>query len=243
MQLKASPSGLEWVAATEGGEVYYGLQLKPLANVFTMPARRVASGITFVDSKTFYVSANTSSRGFVYRLQCTPNCTTESIWRHEPEGDITAISVDPLASNTLLVAVRARGVFRGIRDTSGKWTWNSYNNGLPFGVTVTDMKPHTGGSVVAATYGRGAFELFSKKPGSQNLAAMGHVIEFDLNPESPHTVLATLKIDSTPGLFFTTQKPLQTILQNASNNHRLVIIEYVIDGNSNRIISVKLAGP
>lgn len=241
VQLQASPSGLEWVAATKGGEVYYGSQLKPLLKVFTMRDRGVASGITFVNSKTFYVAANTSSRGFVYRLQCSANCTAESIWKHEPEGDITAISVDPLAPNTLLVAVRALGIFRGVMDTSGKWTWNRYNNGLPFGVTVTDMKPHTRGSVVAGTYGRGAFELFSRIPGPQKLTVTAHVIEFDLDPEPPHTVLASVEIDSPPRLFFTTDKPLQAVLRNAFQNHRLVIIEYVIDGSSNRIVSVRFA--
>lgn len=164
-----------------------------------------------------------------------------------------AITIDPLAPNTLLAAVRDRGVFRGVRSAPKIWSWTEFNNGMPFGVTVTDLEPQSNGGIIAATYGRGAFQLFSRiTTPPPPLTAVGFVILYEVArafPDQPpgehNPILQTIELDSKPGFTFTsTGGPLfRAVVDTARQNNRKVEITFtpvVGSPSSGNIISVKL---
>ena len=151
-------------AATDTGDVFYGIAGQPpLAQAFHSPNPASASSITFANQSTFYVSMNagpsSALQGVIYRLQCSAGCTSENAWPGYTNGEILAITVDPLVPDTLLAAIRNNGVFRGVRASTGVWTWAPYNNGLPAAITITDLKASRNGSIAAVSFGRGAYTL------------------------------------------------------------------------------------
>lgn len=159
--IKGSPSMV--VAATSQGEVFYGIAGQPpLAKVFAAPGTPSASSITFASQSTFYVSMNAQAggklNGVIYQLQCLAGCTSQNVWPGNTNGEITAITIDPLVPNSLLAAIRNQGIFRGVQR-SGGWTWTPYNNGLPAAITITDLKARSNGSIAAVSYGRGAYTV------------------------------------------------------------------------------------
>ncbi len=240
-------------AATADGHVFWGAFKQPslLFDVFTAPNGGGASAIAIADQFTFYVANNANGHGSITRFKCFLGCSNESIWPGTPDGDVTAISIDPLAADTLLAAIRGIGIFRGTRDSAGKWTWVSYNNGLPVGVNVTDLQPRSNGSIAASTYGRGAFLLTSRSTAPVRPSARGHVISFEAeraNPDKPpgfnNPLLVTAELDSKPGFLFTANSLAggAGILKQALKNHRLVIIEYTASGqNSGKIVRARYA--
>jgi len=253
-RLKLHPSGI-LVAVTDTGRVFFGrFNQPPLAEVFHTPLPAAPTAITFDQLNRFYVSTNVSSAGTVlgsiHRLECFFSCIPEDVWTNAP-GEITAITIDPLAPNTLLAAVRNQGVFRGIRNAPNNWTWTEYNNGLPFAVTVTDLEPQSNGGIIAATYGRGAFQLFSRiVERTPPQKARGFVTSYEAeraDPDRPagpnNQVSETIEIDSRPGFSFTATSPLgrfRLIVQRAMQNKRIVTIEFTpIGPQSGKIISVK----
>jgi hypothetical protein len=243
-RLKFTTGGLgTWVGVTNTGHVFYGIYAQPPpADVFHSSTAKSPSAISFVNQSTFYISF---TDGSIVRLQCFAGCEAETVWLNNTE--VTAISVDPLASDTLLAAVRNRGVFRGTRASTGTWTWAPYNNGLPFAVTVTDLEARANGSIIAATYGRGAFLLFSRPPGPPQLTAGGHVTSFTserLDPNKPpgpnNPLIVTAELDSKPGFIFSSNSLANGVglLKAALTNHRTVIIVYTTNGqNGGKIVS------
>ncbi len=247
-RLKFTTGGLgTWVGVTNTGHVFYGIYAQPPpADVFHTSTPKSPSAISFVNQSTFYIAF---TDGSIVRLQCFAGCEAESVWTHNPSVEITAISIDPLAADTLLAAVRDQGVFHGTRDSTGTWTWIPYNNGLPFAVTVTDLEARANGSVVAATYGRGAFVLFSRPLGPPQLTARGHVTLFTaerVDPNRPpgpnNPLIATAELDSKPGFIFSSNSLANGvgILQAALANHRTVVIVYTANGqNGGKITSAR----
>jgi len=198
---------------------------------------------------------NSGTIGSIHRLECKGvSCNHEDVPLNAPfpaSAEITTITVDPLDPNALVAAVRGRGVFRGTRNAPNNWTWIDYNNGLPFAVTVTDLEPQSNGGIIAATYGRGAFQLFSQiveRP--QNQIARGRItsyenerVDADRPPGPNNQVLETIELDSQPGFFFTATSPLgrfAVTARNAIRTKRIVTIEFKPLGpQSGTIISLR----
>ena len=78
---------------------------------------------------------------------------------------MTAVGIDPLGTDTVLVAILGDGIYQGTRDGAGQWTWVPYNNGIPMGANITDIEARNDGSIAAAAYGRGVFLLTSRSTG------------------------------------------------------------------------------
>jgi hypothetical protein len=252
-RLKLHPSGV-LVAATNTGHVFYGrFNQPPLPEVFKTPGPASASAITFDGPQRFYIATNSNGVGRIDRLDCVTGCTSENVL--EMNGEITAITVDPLAPNSLVAALRNQGILRGSPSPliAGKWNWTVHNNGLPFGVTVTDLEPQSNGGIIAATFGRGAFQLFSRivKPPSP-LEATGFVTSYEIGrafPERPvganNPMIQTLEIDSKPGFSFTSSGGhlFAGIIDQAENQHRKVVVAFtpvIGSPSSGRIVSVRL---
>jgi len=250
--LKLHPSGV-LVAVTDAGQVFHGLLNQPppvLRKIFQTPQPSDLSAIAFDGPGRFYVATNGRVVGRIDRFDCVLACNREDVWQNV-FGDITAIAVDPLARDTLIAAVRNRGVFRGTRDASGKWTWVPYNNGLPAAVTVTDLQPQSNGGIIAATFGRGAFQLFSRLPQRpQSRTARGHITSYEnerVDPTRPggpnNPVTETIELDSKPGFVFTSSSlraRFAVVARRAIQTGRIVTIEFTPLGpGSGRIISLR----
>jgi hypothetical protein len=258
VRLQLAPDNPEIaVAATAKGHVYWGLAQQPssLYDVFTAPNNGTPSAITVASETTFYVANNANNQGIITRFICLFGCTTENIWpqTQTPAGDVTALGIDPLGTDTVLAAIQGNGIFQGTRASSGQWTWVPYTNGIPVGANVVDIEARKDGSIAAATYGRGVFLLTSRStapPPPPTLSAIGHVVAFEsegghspLGKPIPKITIA--RLDSKPGFVFTTLSLAGTgVLAAAFENHRKVQITYTPNGaNSGKILSASYAGP
>jgi hypothetical protein len=251
-RLKLHSSG-QLVAATDAGNVFFG-RLKPIPQFEAFQTGAGSpSAISFASQALFYVSMNSGTTGSIHRLQCTPKCIDEVVTLNAPfpaPAEITAITVDPLDPNAILVAVRSRGVFRGVRASANNWTWTVFNNGMPFGVTVTDLEPQSNGGIIAATFGRGAFQVFSRiQAPPQNQVARGRITSYENERENPgppgpnNPLIETIELDSKPGFIFTSTSPVArfaVIARRAIQTKRIVTIEFVPLGpESGRIITLR----
>ncbi len=262
VRLRRAPDNPEIaVAGTANGHVYWGVALKPAAlyDVFTAPNNGSVSAIAIASETTFYVANsvpnNTNGSGIITRFICFFGCTTENMWpqAQSPAGNVTALGIDPLGSDTVLAAIQGNGIFQGTRSSSGQWTWVPYNNGIPVGANITDIQARSDGSIAAAAYGRGVFLLTSRStapPPPPTLSAIGHVVAFELegddsHPGKPIPTITTARLDSKPGFVFTMLNSAgKAVLQAASKNHRQVQITYTLNGqNEGKIIGASYAGP
>lgn len=251
-RLKLHPGGV-LVAVTDTGQVFHGLLNQPppvLRGIFQTPQPAAASAISFAGPGLFYVATSPPALGRIDRFDCFLSCSREDVWLTNL-GEITAMTVDPLSPDTLVAAVRNRGVFRGTRTSPGNWSWTPYNDGLPFAVTVTELVPRNNGGIIAATYGRGAFQLFSHiREAPSNQQASGRITSYEserVDPDRPpgpnNEVIETIELDSRPGFLFTAHGPgprFAVVARRAMQTKRIVTIEFKPLGpQSGSIISVK----
>lgn len=263
-RVRLGPGGM-WLAGTTDGQVFGGTDVTALNLLFTDSPPAAISALAFINSGTFFAA---TSSGRLFLLDCQnlapgQNCVAQDVSTGLPAGEITAIAVDPLAGNSILVAVRDIGIFRGAHPvfaiartvagiggiSPGPWQWRPYSNGLPSGITVMDMETSAGGQIVAATWGRGAFWLHSGPlPGSPQ-SVRGHIISYDAqtidvpgHPGRPKQIWVGVTLDSRPDwLFSGLNLPAATRdrLQQAFEKHRLVSISYVqTDATGGRITGV-----
>ncbi len=263
-RVRLGPGGM-WLAGTTDGRVFGGTDVTALSLLFTAAPSVEITGLAFVSPSVYYAATRS---GRLYLLDCqnlTPgqNCVAQDVSSGLPAGEITAIAVDPLAGNSILVAIRDIGIFRGAHPvfvmartvagiggiSPGAWQWRLYNNGLPSGTTVMDMETAAGGQIVAATWGRGAFWLHSGPlPGSPQ-SVSGHITSYDAETIDvpgrvgrPNQIYVAVELDSRPGWVFSgVNLPFATRsrLQQAFEKHRLVSISYVqTDATDGRITGV-----
>jgi xyloglucan-specific exo-beta-1,4-glucanase len=204
-------------AGTNQGQIFRGPALGTAvadwSEVFTHPSGLQISDIE-VDSSREVVYAS-----FAPHMGSGQNCgTANRVYRFAPTSpggqmnstDITgdlpaglcvnAVAIDPHMPRTVYAAT-TKGVYRGRSDTTGQlWVWESYSNGMP-SAYVIDLEVHPlTGHLVAATYGRAAFELVPEtilsigidiKPGTSentiNIKNMGKI---------PVAILSNLTFDA-----------------------------------------------
>jgi CARDB len=236
-----------WIAGTNDGRVFGGLNIfAPTLMLTARPAASI-SGLGFGGAGTFYASTqSTAAAGRIFRITCTgTNCGNEDISANLPTGEITTIAGDPLAPDSVLAALRDNGVFRGTRAGTS-YTWTSYNNGLPSGVTVTDMETAPNGQIVVTTWGRGAFRLHSGTPQGGTQTVRGRITSFEeerVDPAPTSPFIVTMTLDSLPGTTLTggnLSATTRTTLRTAFKNQRIVTIGFVRTGaDSGRIVSAQ----
>ncbi|MEK6374704.1 MAG: CARDB domain-containing protein [Acidobacteriota bacterium] len=238
-----------WIAGTNDGRVFGGLNIFAPSLMMTASPAASISGLGFGGAGTFYASTRSTAaaRGRIFRITCTgTTCGSEDIGLNLPTGEIMTIAGDPLAPDAVLAALRDNGIFRGTR-TGANWTWESYSNGLPGGVTVTDMETASNGQIVVTTWGRGAFRLHSGPPRDGTQTARGRVRDFEeerVDPDRPvgpsNPLVVTVTLDSQPDTVFTgTNLPAstRTVLRTAFTNGRIITIDFVRTGaSSGRIL-------
>ena len=246
-RLKFYPGGV-LVAATNRGTVFLW---PPVTQVFQPPTPADATtAIAFVGPTTFYVSFRNGTNASIYRLECLLGCQSKKVCDDAATNglkkcagrgaEITAMVVDPNAPNELLVAVRAKGMFRGTQGAAG-WEWTTYNNGLPDGVTITDLEASRDGSIIAATWGRGAYQLFS--PTADQRVARGQIVQFALGQmNGKGASVTTITVSTKPGWSFTTSDPvLVNKLKIARARKKAIRITYqTMTPNSGKLLSVSI---
>jgi photosystem II stability/assembly factor-like uncharacterized protein len=264
-RLKLGPTGGLMVAVTNMGRVLFGLPHQPpLTEVMNLNVSAAPTAIAFAGPGTFYVSFDSNGQASIWQFQCFAGCQRKLICSDadasikcpgsQPaitgtKSGITAMVVDPAAPEALIVAVRNRGVFRGApgTGTTQGFRWTEYNNGLPDGVVITDLKARSNKSIIAATYGRGAYQVFTKIVENTPLTVTGRIVSLDsgrVNPGSPpganNPILTTVEIDSKPGFSFsTTNATLGFRLRSAFQNKRRVRLTFqLIAAGSGNILTV-----
>jgi len=264
VRLRLAPDNAQIaVAATANGHVYWGVALQPnlLYDVFTAPNGGGAMAIAMANETTFYVANNgPNGKGSITRFTCLIGCTTETAWpqQQSPTGDVTAVGIVPLGTDTILAAIKDTGIYRGVRSSAGVWTWTPYNNGIPIDANITDFQARSDGSIAAASFGRGVFLLTSSPtapsppPLLPTLSAIGHVVAFQLVGDDsqvgkPIPKVTTAQLDTKPDFVFTSPSstfPGVAVLAIALKNHSKVQITYALTGqNTGKIISASYAGP
>jgi len=158
---------------------------------------------------------------------------------------VNAIAID-LSLDRTIYAGTTSGVYKGIVSLNGNsCSWSAYNNGLPNGVTITDLEvqPITG-VLRASTFGRSAYEINTDHPIGSVLGVKGRI-----NYLRVHTVGSgygsgndlinaelIIKIDADPQMSFgiqlrkdnnekTNMKMFES-LQRAFASNRPIAIEY-----------------
>jgi photosystem II stability/assembly factor-like uncharacterized protein len=254
-RVKSRPNDI-FLAGTTDGRVFGGGNLSSLTPLLqTNPAATISS-FAYSSEFTYFVSTSTTyGSGRLYRLTCpTPApdaplaCTPVDISPNLPNGEITSILVVPGTIDNLLVSMRAAGLFRGVPTGSANTlTWTPFNNGLPDGVTITNIGSISSKAVFLSTFGRGTFGMFPPVPG--NPSVTGHVRDFTqerLNPGKPpgplNPLLSTVTMDTSPVSLFSATNlagSAATILRNAVGTTRLVSITYKpLSATSGTILSV-----
>jgi hypothetical protein len=153
-----------------------------------------------------------------------------------------------------------KGVYRGRSIDGGTtWNWSAYLNGLPL-ADVRDLEVHpVSGVMLAATFGRSAFEVNTAAPLGSVLAATGRLTFLRVNNPGtgfgPATDFlnaeAIILLDSQPGrgFGFTLRKDSEEadhrgmldMLRLAFRQNRTVRLNYIRTGLRNgRIIRVEV---
>jgi hypothetical protein len=98
--------------------------------------------------------------GRIFEISASPiNFTAQDITTNLTPGRVMTIVANPFEPGVLYAGTAGAGIWRGVRDTNGNWTWRNFNNGLPQGAVVTKLRVAPDGTIYAGTYGRGTFAL------------------------------------------------------------------------------------
>lgn len=205
-RVKLGPEGT-WLAGTTGGRVFGGTDVRSLKLLFETPSEIRA--LAFADARTFLVATKSPGLGRVFRLACLgPGdglvCRGKDLSPPADfDGEIMAIAVDPLQPEALLAALRENGVIRGAPDGAGAFTWTAYDNGLPAGVTATDMEAAPNGLIFLATWGRGVYVVHSGAVIGSRASARGLLTSFEEKTTpgpfgQPAASAVTVRLDSLP---------------------------------------------
>jgi CARDB protein len=248
-RVRLAPGGV-WLAGTTDGRVFGGANVESLQLLFQTPS--AINALASFTPLTYYVATSSAGAGRVFRLKCLENLVCKGRDISPPPdfaGEILSLAVDPEA---LLAALRGNGVIRGAPDSAGNFTWAFYNNGLPGGVTATDLETGPTGLIYLATFGRGMYLAHSVPipvQGSSD-SARGRVTSFEeerADPERPpafdNPLITSVTLDSKPGFVFSAvslASASRTKLRSAFNNHTTVTIDFVLtSAASGRITRVR----
>lgn len=119
-----------------------------------LPFRTITSIVP--DSKvltTSYLTVSGFGSGHVFKTT-NNGASWQDISSNLPNIPVNTLLVDTLGTNNLYIGTDI-GVFR---STNGGSSWESFNNGLP-PVVVMRLLAQSSGSIVALTYGRGAYVM------------------------------------------------------------------------------------
>jgi len=251
-----------YYAGTTGGEIWAGPGGTDWRLLFTVAGEISDIEVDPDDPATVYISNGRS----VFRLRrSSPLPTKLTITAPDISLSLpSALSVKTLAVDRMnpftIYAGTNKGVYRGRSFDGGTtWSWSAYLNGLPL-ADVRDLEVHPiSGVMLAATFGRSAFEVNTGAPLGSVLSATGKLTFLRVNDPGtgfgPATDFlnaeAIVLLDSQPGrgFGFTLRKDSEEadhrgmldLLRLAFRQNRTVRLDYIRTGLRNgRIIRVEI---
>ncbi|MBX7220618.1 MAG: hypothetical protein K1Y36_11780 [Blastocatellia bacterium] len=147
--------------------------------------------------ETVYMTVSGFGTGHVFRTTDSGG-TWNDISGNLPNIPTNTLLLDPANENTIYVGTDI-GVFRSI---TGGVTWETFNQGLP-PVLVSALVARKDGSILAATYGRGAYEL--KTIETDDIAPAVNVITPNGGEDLPAASQTTVKWTSTDNVAVVSQ--------------------------------------
>jgi len=258
------PSVDLYYAGSASGKLYAGPGGASFQQVFAHP-----SGSGFSDIRVdpdnvpvVYATFGGGGAGRVYRMTRTgaapATVSANDITSNLPAGlSAKTIAVDRMAPFSVFVGT-TRGVYRGVSANQGTtWSWNAYNQGMPLAIVSSlDVHPTTG-VMVAATYGRSAFEVNTDWPIGALANAQGritflraHDVGTGFGPPADFIdVEVVIRLDTLPGRAFGFQLRADSreaeahgmldLLRLAFERNSIVSIDYIRTGLRNgRILRV-----
>ncbi|MBX7220606.1 MAG: hypothetical protein K1Y36_11720 [Blastocatellia bacterium] len=135
--MTTSDGGLNWLDVTAG------LPNRTITRLVVHPTK----------PETVYVTVSGFGTGHVFR-STNSGATWTNISNNLPNIPTNTLLIDPTTDETLYVGTDI-GIFR---STTGGATWESFNQGMPPTIVMA-MATRKDRSILAATYGRGAYEL------------------------------------------------------------------------------------
>jgi hypothetical protein len=255
-----------YYAGTTGGEVWAGPGGTDWRLLFSGGPGSVSDiEVDPDDPATVYVSTNKLGSRRVFRLRRSTTLPTQAtvtvvdITVNLPADlFVNALAVDRMNSFTIYAATN-QGVYSARSlDRGGTWRWGSYMNGLPL-ADVRDLEVHpVTGVMLAATFGRSAYEVNTGDPLGSLLSATGKVTFLRANdlgtgfgpPTDFLDAEVIVLLDSQPGKGFgftlrndserADHSGMLDVLRSAFAKNRTVRLDYVRTGLRNgRIIRVE----
>jgi photosystem II stability/assembly factor-like uncharacterized protein len=167
MRVLHDPGTGLFVAGNDAGSIYLNFSPDAMAKVFTSPKAGSVVSIIRDPPKTsgFFVAFRTGANEEGRIFEITPEAPLRfkgvDITANLPKGVVVmTLAFNPFEPDALYAGTRGAGIFRGVHDAAGAWTWQAFNNGLPQGAIVTKLKVDTAhGAIYASTWGRGAFAM------------------------------------------------------------------------------------
>lgn len=255
------PSLNLYYAGTNGGQVWAGPGGTDWRRLFTAPGAISDIEVDPDDPAIVYVSTH----GSVFRMRRSTTLPTEgtitatNITLNLPSAlSVKTLAVDRMNPFTIYAGTN-KGVYRGRSVDGGTtWNWSAYLNGLPL-ANVRDLEVHpVSGVMLAATFGRSAYEVNTGPPLGSLLSVTGKVTFLRVNDVgtgigSPTDFLdaeAIVQLDSQPGRSFgftlrngvdqADHGAMLDLLRSAFGQDRTVRLEFIRTGLKNgRIIRVE----
>jgi photosystem II stability/assembly factor-like uncharacterized protein len=77
--------------------------------------------------------------------------TGQDITANLPPTRVMTLAFNRSEPDVLYAGTLGRGVFRGVRNAAGQWSWSPFNNGMPQGAIVTKLRVNAFGTIYAAS--------------------------------------------------------------------------------------------
>jgi hypothetical protein len=166
-----------FLAGGDAGSVYIGFSPDALVQVWRAPCDPNDKGnpaglggfLTAIVPDPYAVgnyfvacqsTANGSFAGRIFEIHSVGPLQfgASEITANLPLAQVMTLASNPNEAGVLYAGTRGQGVFKGVRNATGQWSWQLLNNGMPLAAVVTKLRYDTNsGNVYASTYGRGEF--------------------------------------------------------------------------------------
>jgi hypothetical protein len=254
-----------YYAGTSQGEIWAGPAGADWRRIISLAGNIQDIDVDSDDPATVYITSSMPRLGRVFRLHrstTSPTATTitsADITANLPLNlTVNALTVDRLNPFTIYAGT-AKGVYRGRSlDRGVNWNWVAYMNGFPL-ADVRDLEVHPStGVMLAATFGRSAYEVNTGDPFGSVLSATGKITFLRANdlgsgfgpPSDFLDAEVIVLLDSQPGKGFgftlrndserADHRGMLDVLRSAFTKNRNVRVDYIRTGLRNgRIIRVE----
>jgi hypothetical protein len=154
-----------FLAGGNAGSVYINFSPDFMAKVWQSPSLGLVTAIVSDPAApaNYFVSlGNARPTAEIFEIHSSGPLHFDGtdITANLPAVVVMTLVTNPNEPGVLYAGTKGQGVFRGVKDNSGNWTWQAFNNGMPAGANVTKLRydPQSG-TIFASTFGRGEFAL------------------------------------------------------------------------------------